>query len=389
MSDQEDSDGVNNADLVTAGATEVLKRRFVGPVIEKERNVECRGLTSTTLDDEQENQNRNVLLPLDSLIVFLEENFMCKICRRSIKRSNEDGQQTPLLGLEVFGLACGLNFSCDCGAKASLRPRVVPEAKSKLKSLQDGNPYAMRVNAGNFEINRRFVLGLQLCGRGRQDGKILSGMLNLNVNPMRVRFTQIQEQIGMAIIKVAEEVLEENLGIECALSPMGVDGRGALDVASDTRWDKRGSSRRYDSLSGCAIAFGLRSALPIGIEPMSSVCIKCTKGTDHDKDVCSKNYKGSSKGMEASGAVKIVTRLFEDWINKCYVCNLVTNDDSSVRKILTHSYKELIDACRMTEAVSDPVRSLSVRPPFRVGSSAAHLHLLPIDSPFSFFRLSG
>ena len=83
---------------------------------------------------------------------------------------------------------------------------------------------------------------------------------------------------------------------------------------------------------------------------MSTVCIKCTKGTIHDKDVCAKNYEGSSKGMEASGAVKIVTRLFEDPNNKCYVCKLVTDDDSSVRKILTHSYKELIDACRMREA---------------------------------------
>ena len=168
MSDQEGSDGVNDEDLVTDVATEE-KRRFVEPVIQKERNVKRR-LTSTTLDDEQENQNRNILLPLDSLIAFLENNFMCKKCRRTIKRSeDEDGQQTPPLGLEVFGLACGLNFSCDCGAKASLRPRVVPEAKSKLKSLQDGNPYATRVNAGDFEINRRFVVGLQLCGRGRQD----------------------------------------------------------------------------------------------------------------------------------------------------------------------------------------------------------------------------
>ena len=129
---------------------------------------------------------------------------------------------------------------------------------------------------------------------------------------MRNRFTEIQEIVGKAIIKVADEVLDENLAIECALSPVGADGRRALDVASDTRWDKRGSTRRYDSLSGCAVAFGLRCSLPIGIEPMSSVCIKCTKGTLHDADVCPKNYTGSSKGMEAVGAQRIVTRLFQN-----------------------------------------------------------------------------
>ena len=80
--------------------------------------------------------------------------------------------------------------------------------------------------------------------------------------------------------------------------------------------------RRYDSLSGCAVAFGLRSALPIGIEPMSTVCIKCTKGTIHDKDVCAKNYEGSSKGMEASGAVKMLLGYLKIQITSVTYVNL-------------------------------------------------------------------
>jgi hypothetical protein len=119
----------------------------------------------------------------------------------------------------------------------------------------------------------------------------------------------VAEKINKVIIEVGEEVLEENLHIECSLSPKGDDGRSVLDVASDARWDKRGSSRRYDSMSGCSVAFGLRSKLPIGIEVMSSVCLKCAKGIDPDPDVCPKNCTGSSKGMEAAGATRIVSRL--------------------------------------------------------------------------------
>jgi hypothetical protein len=173
-------------------------------------------------------------------------------------------------------------------------------------------------------------------------------MLNLNVNPMKAKWTKVAEKIGKVLIEVGEEILEENLHIKCKLSPLGIDGRKALDVASDTRWDKRGSSRRYDSLSGCSVAFGLRSGLPIGIEAMSSVCIKCTKGTEHDPEICPKNYTGSSKGMEAAGAARIACRLFLNDKNKCYIAHLVTDDDSSVRKILTHSYQELIDALQAT-----------------------------------------
>jgi hypothetical protein len=56
------------------------------------------------------------------------------------------------------------------------------------------------------------------------------------------------------------------------------------------------------------------------------------------------NYDGSSKGMEAAGAAKIVCRLFANEEDECYISHLITNDDSSVRKILTHSYQEMIKA---------------------------------------------
>jgi hypothetical protein len=299
--------------------------------------------------DEPSTMSRNVLLPLDGLLSFLELNFCCKRCHRSISKSSIE-QPTSPLGLEIIGLACGLNFNCFCGGESSLRPEVVPSSVVKLKTLKDGQPYSTRVNAGDFTINRRLQLGLQLCGNGRQDGSIMAGMLNLNVSPMKNHWSILQETIGKLVIKIGQEVLEENLHIECSLSPMGADGRRALDVASDTRWDKRGSSRKYDSLSGCAVAFGLRSDLPIGIEVMSSTCIKCTLGREHEADVCPRNYAGSAKGMEAAGAAKIVSRLFGNNTDKCFVRKLVTDDDSSVRKILTHSFQEMVTDLRMTTA---------------------------------------
>jgi hypothetical protein len=76
---------------------------------------------------------------------------------------------------------------------------------------------------------------------------------------------------------------------------------------------------------------------------------KCKKGIKHDADVCPKNYAGSAKGMEAAGAAKIVSRFFENMVQKCYIACLVTDDDSSVLKNVTHSYWELLVAHRITE----------------------------------------
>jgi hypothetical protein len=63
----------------------------------------------------------------------------------------------------------------------------------------------------------------------------------------------------------------------------------------------------------------------------------------------SENYEGSAKGMEAAGAVKTVKRLFANEKERCYIARLVTDDDSSVRKFLTHSYCELLRAEQFTE----------------------------------------
>ena len=106
----------------------------------------------------------------------------------------------------------------------------------KLKTLQAGQPLGSRVNAGDFQINRRLLFGLQLSGMGRNDAMNITGMLNLNARSMYMRWTEVQEELGKAIIEVGKQVMLENLKIECNLSPEK-DGRKAIAIASDTRWD--------------------------------------------------------------------------------------------------------------------------------------------------------
>jgi hypothetical protein len=53
--------------------------------------------------------------------------------------------------------------------------------------------------------------------------------------------------------------------------------------------------------------------------------------------------------MEAAGAAKIVRRLFANLGDMCYVAHLVTDDDSSVRHILTHSYLDLLAVLKITD----------------------------------------
>ena len=93
-------------------------------------------------------------------------------------------------------------------------------------------------------------------------------MLNLSSGFMTTRHTEMQEKLGLDIIAISEEILEENLYLEMSLTPEEVDGRKALSVSSDARWDKRESGRSYNSLSGCSVMLGNRSGLVIATEPM-------------------------------------------------------------------------------------------------------------------------
>ena len=213
-------------------AEPVEKQRFFAQPIDQSVNMK-RIKTSMPIDSEDGyTMNRNVILPLDALLAFFEDNFSCKRCHKTLHRPLGD---PTAMDLEVHGIACGINFHCsNCGYKSSLRPDIVPSSMYKLKTLLPGNNYATRVNTGDFVLNRRLHLGLQLCGNGRQEGKILAGMLNLNVNPMKHCWTEVQEVLGKVLIQIGNEILEENLHIKCLLSPVGADGCCALDDAIDT-----------------------------------------------------------------------------------------------------------------------------------------------------------
>ena len=75
-------------------------------------------------------------------------------------------------------------------------------------------------------------------------------------------------------------------------------------------WQKRSSGRRYDSSSGHALIIGGRKKGIIGMVLYSKACRKCEsaekKGEEAEEHEFPKNFKGSSKSMEASAILKMV-----------------------------------------------------------------------------------
>jgi hypothetical protein len=61
-----------------------------------------------------------------------------------------------------MGLASSLIFRCSCGHLASVRAdlKLVGSA-AKVAEVDVGKPFLNKTNASDFEINNRFLLGLQ------------------------------------------------------------------------------------------------------------------------------------------------------------------------------------------------------------------------------------
>jgi len=71
-----------------------------------------------------------------------------------------------------------------------------------------------------------------------------------------------------------------------------------------------------------------------------------------DTHCCPQNFSGSSKSMEACGAIKLVTEMFD--FNDAYVSVIIGDDDSTTRSNLKQSYKELIKSGKWADKEKCP-----------------------------------
>jgi hypothetical protein len=171
-------------------------------------------------------------------------------------------------------------------------------------------------------------------------------MLGLHSNPLKNAWSRISQTVGLGILELGKEVLEENREVKKGLSPVA-EKKYAISLCGDARWDKRSSGRNYSSLSGCSVALGCRSQLTWDIEPMSNICIKCVREVVHDDDVCAKNITCSAKAMEAVGSARIVNRVCT--FGDCFVSEYVGDNDSSTKKVMQHSYADMLRVGKIIE----------------------------------------
>ncbi|CAC5424477.1 unnamed protein product [Mytilus coruscus] len=95
-------------------------------------------------------------------------------------------------------------------------------------------------------------------------------------------------------------------------------------------WQKRGSGKKYDSMSGVGVAIGNETGKVLGREIRSKDCRTCTywegTGVEAAMHDCPRNWYGTSKGMEPDVGVSIIKKIEE---KKCTVSTLIMDDDAT------------------------------------------------------------
>ena len=93
-------------------------------------------------------------------------------------------------------------------------------------------------------------------------------------------------------------------------------------------------------MSGHGFIIGCRTGLIIGLDVRGKKCAKCYQANKKNLPVrdhkCSINYKGSSGAMESKVALSLTEQLFNNSNGRLYVKHLVSDDDSTMRSLLTH-----------------------------------------------------
>ena len=113
-----------------------------------------------------------------------------------------------------------------------------------------------------------------------------------------------------------------------------------LTISHDMGWQRRSTSRVYDSISGHGFLVGCRSHQVIHMGVMAKKCGVCSV-YNRRRDVvkehsCTINHDVSSGSMESLLRLQLVESIAEEWNGRVFIKEIVLDDDSKLRAKLQH-----------------------------------------------------
>uniref|UniRef100_A0ABD2X077 Mutator-like transposase domain-containing protein n=1 Tax=Trichogramma kaykai TaxID=54128 RepID=A0ABD2X077_9HYME len=222
-----------------------------------------------------------------------------------------------------------------------------------------------------FTINAKAAAGTVDAGIGETQLNAL--LTSMNIEPVSSSLLKRYERkVGKCIEKAAIESCSQSLEEEISLTENANDivldnnvpGMSGLTFSFDAGWQKRGTGRSYNSLSGHGVLMGHYSKKICSFATRSKNCRRCLLGHKQEDHDCRRNYDGSAKGMEADMAVMLYTKnpLFEK--HKVFGARLVMDNDcstiASLRKVSKHSIELWADKNHSVKTFTSSLWNISL-----------------------------
>ena len=164
-------------------------------------------------------------------------------------------------GVQQRGLGGWIYITCD--NPICMKMNKISLGKQHKKTIPEGNnPFNMLPRGSAiFDVNTKAASGMIHAGIGQSHLNNLLSTLNIQ----QISHTSLkdrEEEIGAIIETSANNSVDAALKQEQELTVKEKyveDGVPGIEISSDAAWQKRGSQRSYNNLSGNASAIGKRT----------------------------------------------------------------------------------------------------------------------------------
>ena len=293
------------------------------------------------LTEEYKSLNYNALMNVATVKHRIENHTLCKHCvlEESVKTAD----------LKVTTDRAGLctDFVVRCNKKPDPHKFLMCQpilAEDKVDELKKNMLSGAQINKSNIAtrpLNHQLLMAMMCTGNGWTEANLMMTLLGAECGISFGAWQKMEECMGMEVQEIADQILDDNLQAELALSEELDDGGIRLECSFDTGWTGA-TNRNYNSPASIATLIGCKTKKIIAITVKAKVCKDCSNaerdGVDVGTHFCTKNHEGSSKSMEASSAVDLIVEMNA---RGAPVYTLVGDDDSTVDANLRWSFEEM------------------------------------------------
>ncbi|CAG2232154.1 unnamed protein product [Mytilus edulis] len=260
---------------------DVTSKRFVPDIsnIVHEEVLDNDGNNLTPTDDWR--VGRRVV----ELGVIADHLQQCKHCGLPLSLHNT-------IDIKTYGLGSVLKVLCtnkSCG---------------NINAIPTGKQHDHKI----WDVNTKLALAAIDLGLGEHQINGLLSILNIPTVSHCMIDNRIRE-VGDVIESVADKSMEEWTEKEKEMTRES-DGNDNVTVSVDAAWQRRGSGRSYDSLTGHCSMIGSKTGKVINYKWRSKACRICQRaeisGNIPRVHKCNKNFTGSAKAMEPDMVVDMV-----------------------------------------------------------------------------------